>query len=567
MKRVYSKNINMDECTSIKVPSGLKKSDSFRLSIEIVLYIGLTILLFNRCGKDFLETKPGNSIGLNDYFTKPEEVRMLTRSMYGGDWFLYLEKPSYLIGEVLSGNAFTDDGSFLPFSNGTLSSDNGFLGNGWNSAYGIITRANQNMRNLRNLEVEPGSDMEEAKNITIGESRFFRAYAYSLLLNYWGAIPVVMDNAAEYTDIRKSRVVTEDVFEVIIRDLTDAIAKLPESASQPYLTKLSAKALLAKVYLTRAGMSYGSDNDFTLAKDLAKEVIDNASDAGYGLLADYHDLWLLNSNLNKETLYSWQWNFTTAWSDNYGLQNSLQSYFAPSDFTASWDGWSSIVPSIDLINSWEPGDLRRYNTIMEDSNVYPEFWKDEGGYTYNAFTCNYGGPTKTLTNIRKHLAGKDNSSDGKIAEMYTECYTPIIRLADVYLTYVEAVLAKNASTSDGTAMNYLNILRVRAGLSEKTSITYRELFNERRHEFAFEFQNWDDILRYYRLYPQEVKTMLLDQERGWYTVDAESNITLVSSKLPTITDNYFVLPIPSNETLIDPLLLEDPVRFDFANYL
>jgi hypothetical protein len=532
---------------------------------KIVLYIGLSIFLLNGCSKSFLETQPESSLLVSNYFSKPEEVRMLTRSMYGRDWFDFLDKACYAIGELMPGNAYTNDGVYKAFLNGTLSSDQALLSYGWNAIYGIITRANISMRNLKQLEVEPGSDMETAKNVTIGECRFFRAYAYFLLVNYWGAVPVVMDNATEYSDIRKNRIVTEDVYEVIIRDLTDAIEKLPETSIQPYLSKLSAKALLSKVYLTRAGMNQGAANDFIQAKTLAKEVIDGASAAGYGLMDNYNDLWLLSNNNNKESLFAWQWSYNTG--NDWGIQNTLQAYLAPSSFTGSWDGWSSVVPSIDLINSWEPGDLRRHSTMMEEGSYYPEFWKDEGGYTYDVYTCNYGSPTPTLSNVRKHLAGKDNSSDGRIGEMNTECYTPLIRLADVYLTYTEAVLAKDGATTDAVALGYFNALRDRAGLIEKSSVSYADLFNERRHEFAFEFHCWMDLVRYHRLHPQEVATLLQNQERGFYNVDAAHNKTLVSFKLPSVTDNFFLLPIPATETLIDPLLLEDPIRFDFSNYL
>lgn len=532
---------------------------------KFTLYIGLFWFLLSGCSENFLETQPKSSLLLSNYFTKPEEVRMLARSMYGRDWFGLLDKASYSIAELLSGNCYSNDGAVRAFLDGTLTSDQPRLSEGWNAIYGIITRANISMRNLKQLEVEPGSDMETAKNVTIGECRFFRAYAYFLLVNYWGAVPVIMDNALEYKDIRKNRIVTEDVYEVIIRDLTDAIDKLPATTTQPYLSKLSAKALLAKVYLTRAGMEYGAAGDFTQAKSLAKEVIDGAPAAGYGLMDNYNDLWLLSNNNNKESLFAWQWSYNTG--NDWGIQNTLQSYFAPSSFTASWDGWSAVVPSIDLINSWEPGDLRRTSTMMEEGSYYPEFWKDEGGYTYDAYTCNYGTPTATVSSIRKHMAGKDNSSDGRIGEMNTECYTPLIRLADVYLTYTEAALAKDASTSDAVALGYFNALRSRVGLDGKSSISYADLFRERRHEFAFEFHYWMDILRYYRLYPQQVTTLLQNQERGFYNVDAAHNKILVSFKLPSITANFFLIPVPATETLIDPLLLEDPIRFDFSNYL
>lgn len=535
------------------------------MSRKNLILIVICFSLFIGCSENFLETKPEGTYGSSTFFEKPEQVRMLTRSMYGRDWYYYLEKPIYAFGELCSGNGTSNDPDYIAFMNGNVSGDMVILNSGWKTIYGVITRANVAMRNLNEMEVKAGSDMETAKTVTMGECRFFRAYCYFLLVNHWGAVPVIMDNVTEFVDVKKPKIVTEDIYEIIIRDLTDAVDKLPAKSDPKYLSKLSAKALLAKVYLTRAGMNYGTDGDFTQARDLAKEVIDGASAAGYGLMTKYHDLWLLQNNNNKESLFAFQWAYNTG--NDWEIQNCIQAFTAPSDFTGSWDGWSAAIPSIDLVNSWESGDLRRYSTIMEDGNYYPEFWKSEGGYTYHAYTCSWGSSTGSLSNVRKHLAGKDNSSDGKIGEMNTEVYTPLIRLADLYLTYAEAVLAKNTSTADATALEYVNTLRTRANLPGKTSLTYSDIYNERRHEFAWEFQNWMDVIRYYRLYPTEAKTMLQNQERGFYNTDPGTHVSVIqSNKLANVIDNYFVLPFPGKETLIDPLLLEDPVKFDFSKY-
>ena len=188
--------------------------------------------------------------------------------------------------------------------------------------------------------------------------------------------------------------------------------------------------------------------------------------------------------------------------------------------------------------------------------------------------------------IRKHLAGRDNSGDGHIGEMHTEVYTPIIRLSDVYLTYAEAILGKNASTSDGTALARFNAVRQRAGLQSVSSITYNDIWNERRHEFAFEFQNTDDLFRYYQLYPQEVKAMIMNQKRGAYAIETApfningvaqefpagqalkviTNKTYNDFKLPSVTDDYFKLPYPMSEVNGNPLLKNTPARFNFELY-
>ena len=59
----------------------------------------------------------------------------------------------------------------------------------------------------------------------------------------------------------------------------------------------------------------------------------------------------------------------------------------------------------------------------------------------------------------------------------------MLRLAEVYLNYTEASMGNNASTTD---VAYFNLVRTRAGMPTKSTITYEDLRHERRVEFAFE---------------------------------------------------------------------------------
>ena len=47
----------------------------------------------------------------------------------------------------------------------------------------------------------------------------------------------------------------------------------------------------------------------------------------------------------------------------------------------------------------------------------------------------------------------------------------MLRLAEVYLIYAEAILGNNPSTDDADAMEYFNKVRKRAGLEPQNSIT------------------------------------------------------------------------------------------------
>lgn len=568
----------------------------------------LLVLLFMGCNSEFLDPNEELTLTVPDYYATVDanSISSLTANMYGPNWFNYIDKASTCLQELYCGNGWTDDGAYLPFFNGTINSAFNQLDFIWTTNYGIIKNANLSLNGLIvsletggefKTKVDNSPEFKQAVDITLGELRFFRAYCYFNLVKWFGAVPLIYDNLLQMSDLTSlSPVVEEDIYAFIIKDLENAIEKLPatRNASQSNkLSKVSARALLSKVYLTRAGKSFANPNDFQTAAQLADNVITNSG--GYRLMTTYHENFLPKYSTTifpEECLFGFKWSWTALFA-NWGSQNTLQSYFAPSHFTQSWDGWSAVVPSVDLLESYEPGDKRRYSTIMEAGNYYPEFWTEytfpgqtAPGYVYFDGSASWGGPTKTTTNIRKHLAGRDNSNDGRVGEMHTEVYTPMIRMADLYLTYAEAILGKNASTSDAKALQYFNTIRERAGLARKTSISYEDIWKERRHEFAFEFQNTDDLFRYYNLYPDVVRSKILNQKRGFYQAQTTpflingvaqefpsgSPLLIVSSrsyvdyKLPAVTNNYFKLPYPMSEINGNINWDAQPIRFNFDNY-
>src|SRR5690606_3829679 len=121
--------------------------------------------------------------------------------------------------------------------------------------------------------------------------------AYYFLVSNWGAIPIVYNNIDQLNDsVRRNTI--EDVWKFIIRDFRLAVDYLPETAfSEGRLTKWSAKGMLAKMYLTFAGLgkSEGArdQNYLDSARLLAGDVILNS---GMQLDPSYSDLFMSESN-------------------------------------------------------------------------------------------------------------------------------------------------------------------------------------------------------------------------------------------------------------------------------
>jgi hypothetical protein len=158
--------------------------------------------------------------------------------------------------------------------------------------------------------------------------------------------------------------------------------------------------------------------------------------------------------------------------------------------------------------------------------------------------------------------------------MATSLSTHILRLAEVYLIYAEATLGNGASTSDAEALRLFNLVHHRAlpNADDATSLTFDNIFKERRLELACEGEFWYDLVRLHYYNPERAKQIINAQERGSYgnlrayyagTADV-STVTLYSFKVNVTDDSKFLLPFPSNDISMNPRLLEDPVPFDFS---
>ena len=222
------------------------------------------------------------------------------------------------------------------------------------------------------------------------------------------------------------------------------------------------------------------------------------------------------------------------------------------------------MASYDMMAEYEVEDVvRRKATFMAYGDVYPEINKSNGGYLYEKAT--------DRCNVKKGVVGSTKDTDGKSSRMNSALNTYMLRLAEVYLIYAEAILGNNASTSDPVALEYFNRVRKRAGIPVKTSISYEDIRHERRIELALEGQYWYDLVRrsYYK--QQEVLNYINYQDRahnGSYTFDigtgvAENTSTSTRAVNQAAADRL-LLPYPESELVLNPLFKQTPVNYNFT---
>ena len=190
----------------------------------------------------------------------------------------------------------------LEFGQFNISPTSKNLNDTWVEMYSCIDNAN-------NLIVKVNKFASDFSNATrsIGQAKFLRALTYFDLVRVWGEVPLRIDLANKNT-IHLPKSSKEDIYNQIIKDLTEAISALP---SQPYLEgrplSYAAQAFLAKVYMQMASesdLSQSSQQYWELAYQSAKAVYD----AGvYTLLPNYADLFEEGNENTSESIFELQY--------------------------------------------------------------------------------------------------------------------------------------------------------------------------------------------------------------------------------------------------------------------
>lgn len=534
---------------------------------SITCIITLAALLVASCNKDFLNNPPIDQVTSDNFYKTDEEVIAGTAALYNIVWFDYNDKAFLAFGEARGGNLNSNDRTaYIQFS--VPSTDQNTLLAGYKSFYKIVAQSNLTMYNIENAQ---GSTVSDAvKKQAYAECRFMRAMAYYYLVSNWGAVPIMYNPLTQLGKVTHRNTI-EDVWKFIIRDLRYAADNLPATpaySQKGRISKYTAEGELAKMYLTRSG--YGQtgtrlQKDLDSAKYYAADVCNNS---GLRLLDNYADLFRSATNnassVNDETLFALLWmDIRVPW----GVNNSFQAYMAFStDITQTGDGWGAAQGgSADLVKYYvaNPNDsLRRKETLMFEGDYYPDLNKKNGGTRVT---------NTTIANVKKYIIGspEDNNKRGDFMTAYINTY--MLRLAEVYLIYADAILGNNATTSDAEALKYYNAVRTRAGMPEKAAITFGDIFQEKRVELAFEGNAWYDILRWWYFNKTAASNYVLGQDKANYTVTYNAGSTqprrwtfASTAQYFGFTDQTVYLPLPEEELGSTPTLSQAPVAFDFS---
>jgi len=482
------------------------------------------------CSEDFLDKQNPTQLGEGNFYQTEDQFEQAVLGIYGqlqniiaNQWYY---KEMYTDNTTVHFNQ--GNRGFAPHQESIeywqITPNTNQIYTLYRDSYNIIGNINLALAKLSESSLDP-----EVSNRFKGELTFFRAYHYFHLSQYFGDVVIltepVKDPSASF-ELRRSPV--SDVYDVIETDLNTAISNLPvevEASQAGRLTKGAA--------LTLQGLFRLTLKDYSNAKSSLNQVVTSGK---YSLLPNYADVFDPNNKNHKESIFEVQFQGGNDLGESSGFIYNFYPLNTQGEVTGfpgiSGGGWN--IPTLDIINAYEDGDLRKEVSLSEGyTSVDEEFV-----------------PVPFIEKFRN-----DHSIVGRPNDNW-----PIFRYADVLLMIAEAINEQSGPNAE--AYNYLNQIRERAGLSPIDANLSKEefrlaLLHERRIELAFENHRWFSLRRAYS--DTELVEFLND-----YGDQAKENPTTPRGQNAFGQGDYnfeayeILFPIPERERLINPDIEQNP---------
>jgi len=460
---------------------------------KTAIYIAAMVIIGITGCKKVIDQYPESYLNTGTFYSNISEVKAGVNACYSGmtnpmnyEWML-TELRSDNSRQGVPGSSSATNRELNELDMFYLNSTHPQVYNYWLSTYYNIRNCNIVLQKLGvNYDAAAGVTSFSAINIPIadadrkqlaGEALTIRAHHYFNLVRLFGGV-FVIQNTVEPEQAREiNRSTVTDVYKFIQADLQLAAASMStarynqiSAADLGRLNSWSAKALLAKVYLTL--------NKKAEAITLLNDVRNNS---GYALVTTaggagnaYANVFSGSNEVNSEILFTIRYK-----AGGLGLGSPFANRFAALNSGTALvpgDGQGLNYPTADIDSATKTTDVRksinmaRY-IVGSNIKVYPRKY--------------FPNPNPSV-NPQTGMTTQDAETDW-----------PVIRFADVLLMLAEAQGNTTAS------IDLINQVRTRSGAPAivAAGITSTKLFedtltNERRLELAFENHRWFDLQRY-----------------------------------------------------------------------
>ncbi|MFZ0282916.1 MAG: RagB/SusD family nutrient uptake outer membrane protein [Bacteroidales bacterium] len=451
----------------------------FRLVATLII-----IVLLTNC-EDFLNMRPEGTIPSTGVdYSKSENIFLSVSASYaklrnyGAHVFPYIGAFEITSDNADKGSTPEDNPPMKEMDNLTYQSNNGLVNDLWIAYFDIVSGANYAIHQMPLFvaAMQNNTDKQYALECQ-GEAKTIRAYAYFNLTRLFGRVPIVDTTLTSEQLASVSQSTTSQLFSFIEKDLSEAIAVLPDSYTKEWagrITKFTAMGLKAKVHLYQ--------QEWDSVASLTDKII---ASGRFSLLPVFRDVFSIDGENSRESLFEIQ---SSTLGKTTGDQTFMEYAFVQGprgNYPSGMQGWGFCTPSQDLINFYtERGEIIRPATTL----LYRGTKTPEGDSIIT--TCSnpvYNGK------VYVPLAYNNWNYNGYGFDYNVR----ILRYAEVLLMYAEAkVNGASVPTVTGiTADDAVNLVRTRAGLPVLIGVTDHQIWDERRAELALEEDRYFDLVR------------------------------------------------------------------------
>ena len=448
---------------------------------------------------DFLTETPKHSLTTDNAIRDYESAKNAVNGIYG------VYKDCSYLGGYLYGNMHCMAGlwgySNTMYQMSYKESANDYTVNTiWSSFYRLVNACNSAIDGIGKLDDSNFASVAD-KNALIAEARCFRAYCNLELLWLFGHwfdkadSPygiIYRDKVSDLANLQIGRLTVGESYEKILDDLAFAEENAPAYSTAYYMSKHFAKAMHAKLLITR-----GWDGDYAEALKLVNE-----------LMADNSCGWKMETDLAK--LYENGWNskenlFSRYVGDNTGGSIGL----AGSEFIYSYALFYDEEFN-DIAYNWMKADER--HDIYFGTARAPETWDTS---------------TNDSILVKLYHRGRFEGKD----DMYA---TYPMRYAELYLMKAELLARTNPSDIQG-ALAWLNNMR-----AQYTNPVMAPVTGVTTHQ-----ELMDAIFKEY------VVTLFMENETPWFASlrfehDGKPWIYTLKPDV-NFSSNQYCWPIPEEE--------------------
>lgn len=456
---------------------------------------------------DFLERAPQDALSPATFWQTESDAYLalvgtyngLNNIYHNGHWTGY----NCVMMDALSDNLF-DYFSWEGYSvmtTGNITPTNNGVGGSWYQ-FSDIRACNEYLEMEGNVNWASAGLEEQYK----AEVRTIRALLYLYRSNWYGDFPLVtktLDLEEAYAQARNPRAEVQAFIESELKASIDALPSR-SNVAQGRICKEFAQGLLMRYYLW--------NSDYANAKTYAEAIVNSGT---LSLAENFRTMFEVSNQYDKETIFDFSFISNTA-RDLYGN---------PFVANGALGGWSSIVPTVDLMDEFEcidgktikeselydaehpflNRDPRMRTTMIYPGQVYTGYTDSQKG-CYNSLPQqidgnnnadwwnNAGNASKSGLQLGKYFLANNVTSDGL---SHMTVHFKVMRYAEVLLTLAECNI-ELGNLAEG--VKYLNMVRARAGMPS-VEVTNQETLRaqvrrERRVELAGEGLRREDMVRW-----------------------------------------------------------------------